>query len=156
MHGRHAALLAPVRELLVLGTPALEVLLDHVAFGAGASKREACSVCVTFALEMGDLAAQFLGKRITELFAATRDESIGLRKLRARRSRRKQGIAGDNICTNCVASGLRSRLCRVEPCLRRLRVTDGRRKLTDACSLGANAHISHGSEPVVGHSAMLH
>lgn len=130
--------------------------LDDLAFRACATESEARSVCMTFALEMGDLAAHFFGERIGKLFAATRDESIRLRELRARRSRGKRRIARDNGCTNSVARALRSSLCRVEPRLRRLRITDGGRERTDASSFGANAHISHCSEPVVGHTAMLH
>ena len=63
---------------------------------------------MTFALKMGDLATHFFGERIGKLFAATRDKPVGVHELRARRSRRKQRIAGDNCCTNRVARGLRS------------------------------------------------
>jgi len=156
MRGAHRTLLATLGELFLIGAPAFEMALDHFAFGACATQRQPCSICMTFALEVGDFAAHFFGERIGKLFAATRDEAIGLRELRARRSRRKQRIAGDNGCAHGVASGLGSSFCPVEPFLRNACVTDGRRKLTNARSFGACPHISHGSKPVVGHTAMLH
>ena len=130
--------------------------LDHLALGTGPTQREPRRVRMTFALEVDDFTTHLFGDRVTKCFAETRDESIRLRKLRAGRSRRKQRIAGDKGCIHGVACRLGTLFCGIEPRLRRPRVTDGRRKLTDACSFGACTHISHGAKPVVGHTAMLH
>lgn len=140
----------------MVGAPPLEVTLDNFAFGACTTECEACSICMTLALEMCDLATELFCDGCSKLVAPPCDEAICLHEGRARRSRRKQRIAGDNRCMNRVTSRLTTCLCRVETQLCVPRITDGGRKLTDARSFGACPDISHGSEPVVGHTAMLH
>ena len=62
MRDGHGGLLASIGELLLLGAPAFEVALDHFTFGARTAEREPCSICMTFALEMRDLAADLFGE----------------------------------------------------------------------------------------------